>query len=450
MIKAYRTFLGKSGITRIVCMLLLVFAVFSLTGCDSESSESTDQAVTYEKAMKGCLICSLFESIYDAVTAVSEKVVPSVAEGMLSILGIAYGLWLAMFVMKNVSSFAEPDSGAFWKNLTAQTFWVIVGAALLTAMKNKDPNDSLLFMFAKPVFSGFTDAGLTIIQATGGNLSCAPGSDAKTGLVCLIKALQDKLWIAPGLAFLAIFVVQDIVIKAFVLFFAVLLVIVSLMMMVYLPIQLLHSVFRYGIALCMLPVATVAYVFKQTRNFTSKVAQMYMEIGFAILGMCVFASSCVQVLQEYIDTFLPFIKDPLVFLHDPDALANVIFGPGIIGLVFLCFFLICFGEVILDFMFVLTNAGIGGMGAANPVRQVGNTVRNITHKVAGSAKALGEMRDNKTLNEAKAAGGLEEKMKQIKEQNGGGEKGEKAAKKFEMKHAMAQERQSLRGDDGKK
>ena len=142
--------------------------------------------------------------------------------------------------------------------------------------------------------------------------------------------------------------------------------------------------------LCMLPLAVSAYVFKVTRKFAGKVALLFIEIGFYMVGLCAFSACCVQIMGAYVDRFVPFIRNPLFFLKNLDALEQVLCGPGVTGLIFLAFFLILFAGVISDFMKALSG-GAGGMGSN--VRGAGQVVK----KAANGAKMLGRLGINSAL-----------------------------------------------------
>ncbi|MBR1777755.1 MAG: hypothetical protein IJ752_04130 [Alphaproteobacteria bacterium] len=340
-------------------MLLLVFSVAALTGCHNEDVEidgDGSEAAAAEQSLKGCWTCSMFQTAFEAANNMTRTIVPTVARSAVSLVAVGYGLWLAIFILKQISSMQEPDAGEFWKALAVQSFWAAMGAALLRDLAGGGLG-SALTSFAEPVFTGFVDAGLTVVSSSGTNIPCGPTGNAETSMLCLVRALQEKLNFGTGISLLAIMSPTGFI----AIFVALIVFIVSTIMMVWFPILLLDCVFRYGMAVSMLPLAVTAYVFKPTRNFTGKVATAFMEIGFAVMGMCAFSACSVQIMGAYIDRFLPFVQNPLFFLTNLEALEQVLCGPGITGLLFLSFFLILFAEVIFDFMNALSG-GVGGIG----------------------------------------------------------------------------------------
>ena len=415
MIKACISFLKRSYVTRFVCMLLLVLCMTSLTGCggDTEPNEDGSAATTYEQSVKGCWVCSLFDTVYNAVTATSNSIVPSVASSAVGLIAVGYGLWLAVFILKYVGAFHEQDAGSFWTTLGGQTFWLIMGVALLRSLAGGGLG-SALTSFAEPVFGGFVNAGLTVVQASGGEVPCGPGGDPRSGLICLIDALQEKLAFGGGLGGLAASIGATLFSK----FTGFIIWLLTAYLKVYLPILLLDCVFRYGIALCMLPLAVASYTFKQTRNFTGVVAKMFMEIGMAVIGMCVFAACCVEILKQYIDRFMPYAKDPSSLMSDPGKLDEVIYSPGLTGLIFLCFFFICFADVILDFTGHLAGGASGSMGKVLKDKIKGRVqskvnIQKATSAVDGKTDAMMAKNDKKIADakEKKANEGDKDKDK---------------------------------------
>ena len=406
MLRAWRTFFRRFHITRGVCMLLLVFGLAAVAGCSSETAPQNKgtEAANTEKMTRSCWTCPMFTAAYRVAMDASGKIVPQVSRSAIGLVGVGYALWLAVFILKYVASLQEPDVGSFWKTLGVQTFWVLMGTALLRDLASGG-GASAIKMFAEPVFSGFVNAGLAIVQGTS-DVPCAPGGSGGSGLECLVNALQQKLNFSAGISAVAIFMGPSV----FVVLVGVIVFIVSVILMIYLPLLLLDTVFRYAIALCMLPLAVTAYIFTPTRSFTGKVAKLFTEIGFYVVIMCAFAAACVQIISAYIDRFLPFVKNPLIFLGNVDALERVLFGPGITGLIFLCFFLVLFGGVIADFSKALSG-GAGGMG--NNVRGAAGAVKNA----AALAKKVANLGINKVkrAKDKKAARDLESKDEDSKE-----------------------------------
>lgn len=357
MLKGGLTFFKKVHITRIMCVLAFVFCLTCLSGCSMiEGGSQGDEAVAAEKETMNCWTCSLFELAFRVVNSMSSSIMASVAGSAVGLLAVCFGLWLALYILKYVSSLQEPDVAAFWKGLAVQAFMATLVAALLNDMKAGSA--SLVFGgFVDPIFSGFVDTGLMIINASGADLPCSPGGTSESGMLCLVAALQEKLNVTVGISYLSIIAGPTI----FVIMVGAGIYCVSIFMMVYFPVLLLDCVFRYCILVAMLPLMVVGFCFKATRDFAAQGGKILVEIGLAVVGMCVFTAVTVQVIHKYIDEFIPYVRNPLYFLDDPSQFEQVICGPGITGLIFVILFLKYFADVILELM-GLFSGGVGGLG----------------------------------------------------------------------------------------
>ena len=357
MLKGGLTFFKKVHITRIMCVLAFVFCLTCLSGCSMiEGGSQGDEAVAAEKETMNCWTCSLFELAFRVVNSMSSSIMASVAGSAVGLLAVCFGLWLALYILKYVSSLQEPDVAAFWKGLAVQAFMATLVAALLNDMK-AGPASLVFGGFVDPIFSGFVDTGLMIINASGADLPCSPGGTSESGMLCLVAALQEKLNVTVGISYLSIIAGPTI----FVIMVGAGIYCVSIFMMVYFPVLLLDCVFRYCILVAMLPLMVVGFCFKATRDFAAQGGKILVEIGLAVVGMCVFTAVTVQVIHKYIDEFIPYVRNPLYFLDDPSQFERVIYGPGITGLIFVILFLIYFADVILDLMGMFSG-GVGGLG----------------------------------------------------------------------------------------
>lgn len=396
MLKHEITFLKKNRITRFMCVLFLCLCLGVLCGCDDTAPNSHSQgelAVAAEKETLNCWACSLFKLGFGVANSLASGVVASVAGSAISLLAVGYGLWLAVYILKQISSMKAPDPGAFWKGLAVQTFFVTLGAGMLRDLSGGS-SSSVLEMIVKPIFSGFVDVGLLVIGAFG-DIPCSTGNP-EAGMICLITELQQKLNVGIAFAYLnattgpTIFsIILGVVVYCFFIY-----------MMLYFPLLLLDCVFRYCIILAMLPLSVTAYCFKCTRDFASKTVKLLLEVGLGITGMCVFIAVVVEVVREYIDTFLPYVKEPTSLLSDPTALDKAIQGPGVTGLMFVLTFLCIFGGVILELMGNFSQ-GLGVDGAMN------NGVKKTIGAFKGGAamaKQLGKFAINRRArkNDAKA------------------------------------------------
>ena len=333
MLKHFRLFFKQYRITRVVGLLLFVLLSASLTGCaGAETKSQGEEAAKAEQTASNCWTCSLFELAFDAANSASANIVSSTATSSISLLAVCYGLWLAIFILKFISSMKELETSDFWKGLAIQTFWVTLCAAMLRDLANG--------------------------SSSGLDIPCSPGGTPESGLLCLVASLQEKLNLTIAFTLLGVYLPVNV----YLLLIGLGMWCVSCYMMVYMPVLLLDCVFRYGILLCLSPLIIVAYAFKSTRSFSNKAMAILMEIGFAMVGMCVFIAVTVEVMTMYIFRFIPFVRAPASFVGNPTGLYEKMMGPGLTGLIFVMIFLIYFGKVILELM-ALFSGGAGGLGS---------------------------------------------------------------------------------------
>ena len=373
-------------------MLLLLVGALFLSGCEDEETEKPltgpERIAAMEQSLKGCWTCTLFEYTEAAAVNVAMSAIPGVAGGGISLLAVAYGLWMAIYIMKHVASLKEPDVGEFWKTMATQAFWVAMGAALLLDLKSGG-KWSAVNAFAQPVYNGFVNAGLAISSTVGGP---GPGS----GMTSIVDSIQSQLNF--GAAMGAVAFLSWTVLAPMMPLIGFIVLVTSVILMLWIPALLLGCTFRYGIALFMLPLAVGAYVFKPTRPFTGKVAKMYVEIGFAIMGMCAYAACSVSILKAYIANYCPFLAKMAGLRDDTLAMDEMLTGGPVFGLLFLAFFLVLYAEVALE-LFSQFAQGMGGIGA------VGSGIKNFgknTAKAANMVRKFAVLRRQRSLDKKAA------------------------------------------------
>lgn len=406
---------------KFLCILLIVGAVCLLSACgDKEGSEvfeniqgaddGGEQAVRAKQVGKSCWVCPLFKLGFETSEQVYKELVPKVASSAVPLLGVLFGLWLAIRIWKLIGSMKEPDAAAFWKDLATQVFWLAMGAALLKNIM------WVVSDIVEPVFIGFVDFGVAVVSSLpipGGNISCPQGSP-QSAFICLLTAMQEKLNVGQDISLVSMIFGDFVMIVMGAGGY-----IMSIIMGMYFPLLLMDGVFRYAMMLCFLPLGIVGLCFPVSRKFTGKIVDALISIGLQIVGLSIFVAMAAGVLNKYINDYAPLLKNPMGFINNIKELQKFMDGsPGLIGFIFVCFFLVLFAGVIMDIM-----AQFGGLSPSNVMGGAVMAMRNLAkqgQKVAqfglNRKNRIQDRQAKKTLEAAKNGGKVDaQKLSKAKE-----------------------------------
>lgn len=408
-------------------VFVIALGIALLSACDNPLDKATDLGEPNLGAVKAevqkCWSCPVFTIAFNSVKSTYEAAQARAAGPAVTLMGVAFGLWLAIRVMKLVASLKEPDTGSFWTDLGVRTFWLIMGVAMLRNISQ------VMDMIVFPTFSGFIDFGLLVVgrlPSDVGGIACPTGSPQE-GMVCLVKAIHERLAVGQELGF-AVMLAAPVFQKVF----GVIIYAVSVFMGMVFPVFLLDGVLRFGIIMALLPMWIVAFCYPITRDLAKKAWNALMGVCIQTAGMSVFAALCVLVLRVFLLNKFPLIFSAEAVAREEkevDAIANG--SPGIIGFMFICFFLVLFGNVILDLVNQNFVSGAGGGGGT--FAKAGMAAVNMAKVPAQAAsKKMGKMRDKK------AAKTLETARRKERA-------GEKLSTKERIKAARAESRMRNRG-----
>lgn len=433
---------------KICCILLLVGAVSVVTGCGEEYEEDNNEmeesfrgqkgassALVEEKTMgKRCWVCPLFESAFQAADALKNEVIPTAARGAIPLLGICFGLWLAIRVMKLVASMAEPDVAGFWNDVGLQAFWATLTAILLRKY-------TWVVELMEAIYLGFVDLAMEVIGSIhydGGAVSCPSATSAglQGSLVCLMTALQEKINFGQDIAMATmVYGPLKTMPSAFFLYA------VSLCMAAYFPILLLDTIFRYGMVMCFLPLGIVSLGFKQVRSYSGKIVDFVVGIGFQVVGVCVFTALCCGIIKQTLA--VSSVPSLGAALSPTDEIARWFDNsPNFMGLVFVSFFCILFAGVVCE---LFDNFGTG-LAHGNTATQTVMAMRN-TAKTAGKIASFGKNRISRKMDE-KAKKALEQDSKEVRNARKAVDKAQtpEEKKKAQDNLKKAEDRQNSRRD----
>ena len=327
-------------------LLFILIAVVFLASCgkdddetnlvngdvESESSLSDGAEVQKTKYAAGCLGCQVLVMIYDEVGDQVMKMHTDFTKASMPIVIVAFSIWLALRLLKFVSSVSESNVGEVWNEVLRKLFICLVcGLIASTPIALQTFVNMVIF----PIYEAFLELGLKILQASGtnaqnsvsftvfgenitiedANLNCElddtltlgtsgfPAS-LRDGMTCQIQLLRKYLTIGSDIATTAMKKVgfQGRVLGLLLWSFFL---IVRYGMVFY----LVDSVFKMGIVILILPVFIISFAFGPTKKwatvgFTSIIAASGFLMCFSVIvSLCL--AAMVSLIQGSPELFNP-------------------------------------------------------------------------------------------------------------------------------------------------
>ncbi len=376
----------------------------------------------YKAQFKNCLFCDLFTVFYSAVSTVAAKAFKTFANPVAMVVEIGFALWIAFKIITFVSSMSSVSSANLLKEILTQAFLVVVVLFFLRT-------DLTVFMqyFFEPIFNtGFKLAEMIMGNSAGAKLkSCnvqewvakLPGAEGKyasgglpvsmgESILCLIAVLQSK--VEQIMNFGQSLMCIGWRIKKVLLFLPNILYVLSgaglyvagFILMLMFPFLLLDSVMDLAISVALLPAALGAWLFKNTRKYTSIVFNTFLTTSLTFL----FFSLIISIVAAAIDNVLGGI-DTSGLDSNVDKILDLL---GFRGFVFTkILFVLFMGYAMLDLASDFASTfGSGGFNL-DTARQVGGVMTEpfvkagkavttaIGSKVKGYVSDLAQKRANR-------------------------------------------------------
>ncbi|MBR1948348.1 MAG: type IV secretion system protein [Alphaproteobacteria bacterium] len=307
-----------------------------------------------------CLGCSIFTLMFNAVSVNVMKLHGQLTSGAMSLMMVCFSLWLAIRLLKFVSSVSESSISQVWNEIIRQGFLCLFCGILASS-------PSMLIYavntFVYPIYVAFLRLGIAIMEAAVTNsddtassfvvfgstvtiaktsMTCtfnSAGIITKNGyppellntIVCMIKLLKHYLAIGGDISVTlmkqssgaGVFIMGKIAGMVLMAFFWV----VRIGFVFY----LVDTIFQMGIIILLLPIFIMAYAFKKTREWTTiGIKNILASAGFL---MC-FSIIVTLVLRAMIELI---VHNPSIFNPKKAEMEMANLGLG-----FLCLLLIGF------------------------------------------------------------------------------------------------------------
>lgn len=324
-------------------LLKLLFILFAagmlLSGCSNEvkgafdqgEGASTSSVSPKEVAASGdpaqgidCWQGDVLTILYDVIGGTIMTQYDNISRGSLSIMMLAFAVWLALRLLKFVSSVTESSPGEVWNEIVKKAFICVVCSFFAYS------SGTLLYLinyFLFPIYGAFLEFGSQILALSQTevqsvrvfgetitfsvtNVSCDVVGDTNATLSgfppayqntmnCMICTLVDKLRLGREMALVAMSMKGVLPWLTGLLVFA-LFYVVGFGFVFY----LVDSIFRFGMMILMLPIFVMAYAFGPTKKWTG--------IGFSnIMHSAAFMMAFSIIVATVLLAMISLITDPI-------------------------------------------------------------------------------------------------------------------------------------------
>ncbi len=318
------------GIGRLLIMLLA--AVMMLSACSKDKAAENIRAINSAQVVQAteadppeikCWQGDVLNILYDVIGSTIMKQYDKLSAGSLSIMMIAFAIWVAIRLLKFVSSVTESSPAEVWNEIVRKAFICLFCAYLAYS------SGTLLYVinyFLFPIYGAFLEFGSQILALSQNHvervrvfgqdvefvikdITCGVNGDTNASMSgfppafqesmsCMICTLVDKLrmgrqmaltamsmdGVLPWLTGLLVYLIFYVVGFGFVFY-------------------LVDSIFRFGMMILMLPIFILAYAFGPTKKWTS--------IGFSnIMHSAAFMMAFSIIIATVLLAMISLIADP--------------------------------------------------------------------------------------------------------------------------------------------
>lgn len=291
-------------------IFLLIFGLF-LGGCEKDNDTSLGEDGNIQ-AQSACWQTAIVHAVTHVVDTLYSGSSSKVAEGGASVILVGFSVWMALKLLKVLSSFKEESLGEVWTEITQKLF---VCAFCAYFVASSGTITEAINMFVIPVYNAVLELGITALSVTkesgSNNLgdygtisyshklsACKMPSSVSAGALmgaiqpisdCIVCAISDRLnagvqigiklimslhlgAMLVGIALLILFTAAKF---GFVLF-------------------LVDSLFRLNFAAFLLPVLIVGVPFNYTRKWSKHGFLMFINSAgiMLFLGLLISLSVC--------------------------------------------------------------------------------------------------------------------------------------------------------------
>lgn len=317
---------------KVALSVLLVIGL--LTACNSDDNSNNEQApidstkntTTLVEEQSQCWQTEIIDTLYDLMGETALTNYKHLTGGALSLMMVAFAIWLSWRLMKQVSSFKEETLGQIWTEIARMFFWCFFCGLIAS---NTDMLKAVLDGVIFPIYNAFLEfASRLMAEAVPNvtinklsifgqevsvgtqptciaqNLGHAVSSDThfpegpKVMMDCMFCAMSNNLSFGMNMAYS---VMQGTNFLGWIVGLLVLL--CFLFVKLGFAFYLVDTIFRFTLMVTILPLMIMGYPFKKTRGLLGQgIKNMVNSAGFMMFFALIIVI-CIQALSITMKTF---------------------------------------------------------------------------------------------------------------------------------------------------
>ena len=324
-------------------MLVVLFAAFMLTACDSPKEGKTSLNADKRAALsvkddsgqqelanqhRECWQTGIIDLLYENMGKVAMGMYAKITDGALPLMMIAFALWTIFRLLKFVGSFTEDSPAEIWNEIvrklfvclicgliassTTQILWLLntvvfpiyyafleLGAAILNSTgdgSNFKVNNGVVIKFFQELITPSQPVMCTtpaLGQASIESLSFPDGP--RTMMNCMICAVNERLTLGFYLSF-KVMAAPGFMPLITGLFILLCFTFVKLGFVFY----LVDSIFRFTMMAVILPILVMSYAFKQTSSWAKNGFLTIINSAALMMFMAVMMSMALLAMEQII------------------------------------------------------------------------------------------------------------------------------------------------------
>ncbi len=420
-------------------LIIILAAVFLLSACSTAatsaaSPEEVQDAKELQSLGESCWQGRVLKTIYNTIGILIMNQFEKLTEGSMSVMMIGFAVWMAIRLLKFVSSVREDSPAQIWNEIIKKAFICVFCGSLAYS------SGTLLYViniFLFPIYGAFLDFGSQILSLSpnvarkvivfgeeieflsnqGAQISCAITGEVNADLNgfpsafsdsmnCMICQVVDRMRMGRGIALLSMSMPG-----ALAFFTGLLLWLIFYVVGFGFVFYLVDSVFRFGMMILMLPIFIMAYAFGPTKKWTKIGFENIMNSAAFMMAFSIIIATVLLALTDLID------KNSNVFNPDNPQLHT-----QNISVASLCLLLI--GFLVFGSMGVsqqLTSSIIGGKTDAKFQQNLKAAAQAVLGVITGGlgwvAKKVAFSEKTKVGRLLKSAGALKGKLDRLAGRN---------------------------------